>query len=57
VQGFLVIKNTVDMSILVNIKNDFINRVDQSKKYNLSYGETIDRRAHFDQVSRHIKQT
>ncbi|MEM7428325.1 MAG: phytanoyl-CoA dioxygenase family protein [Pseudomonadota bacterium] len=46
--GFLVVENAVDARILEGMKDDFAAWVDESRKHDDNYGDTLDGRPRFD---------
>lgn len=46
--GFLVVENAIDASMLQDMKDDFEAWVEESRQYSKAYGDTIDGRARFD---------
>ena len=46
--GYLIVKNAVAPEQLTALRSDFSSWVDESRRYNAPYGETIDSRPRFD---------
>ncbi|MTI11323.1 phytanoyl-CoA dioxygenase family protein [Curvivirga aplysinae] len=51
--GFLVVENAIDPELLQQMKDDFNNWVDESRKFENPYGETVDGRPRFDLETGH----